>query len=115
MLREIELQTTNFQFKQSRIAILTVFNLPEEVRDRMSQENVEKCIGQRLLSFSYVPERGDLFPYAHQIWRVIGKPIQLPSEYRSRSPKSPALLMLEWVSYYENIDDAITMILNNAE
>ncbi|RUT02724.1 hypothetical protein DSM106972_056440 [Dulcicalothrix desertica PCC 7102] len=96
---------------QQRITIGCVLRLPEDVRNKTPQDIVQKCVGVHLLSFNFVPQIGELFPYAGQIWEVTHTPIQRPTRYRSHQKKHPALLFLDWRSSYETEDEALAVIL----
>jgi hypothetical protein len=111
MFENLETVQKKTTLNQQRIIIGCVFELPQEVREKTPQNIVQKCTGDLLLSFNFIPTIGTLFPYGGQVWRVPHEPIQSPTKYRSHQTKSPAVLFPEWVCSYESEREALLFIL----
>ncbi len=100
--------------KQSRTYVLCICKLPNEVRERMTREQVRKSHGAFLVAFSAFPTVGESFPFEGQFWQV--KQInQFPHRYKSRGNRYPAIALLEWTGSYENIQDVIETYLELGE
>lgn len=97
--------------KQSRVYVLCVCKLPDDVRDRLTAREVTKSHGSFLLGFSAFPSVGEVFPYQGQLWRVKSI-VQFPHRFKTRGNKYPAIARLEWVSSYESIENVLMEYLN---
>jgi len=97
--------------KQSRVYVLCVLRLPDEVRDRLPAKDVIKASGSFLLGFSAFPSVGEEFPYQGQMWKVKSI-LQFPHRYKTTQTKYPAIAQLGWVSSYESIEAVLAEYLN---
>jgi len=86
------LAITWHKIKSTRIHVLCVCRLPEEVRDRLAREVVRKAHGAFILSFSSFPSVGEEFPYQGQMWKVKSI-VQFPVATKLRSQATPRSLV----------------------
>jgi len=110
-VKAIEWSINVQKLKQTRTYVLCVCNLPDEVRDRLSANDVVKAHGSFLLGFSTFPVVDESFPYAGQIWKVKSI-VQFPHRYKTTQTKYPAIAQLEWVGSYESIESVLAEYLN---
>lgn len=103
--------TNEVAIRQQRIWCNCLLLLPEEVRERTPQQQVERCNGNFVLGFSRLPYTGERFPFEGHIWEVIREPLQFPCRYKSRDKKKPAIVFTKHVGSYENDSDALVKLL----
>jgi hypothetical protein len=109
-LKTLEFGISWLKVKQTRVHILCTMRLPQEVRDRTPREQVVKCHGAFLLSFTTPPQVGDVFPFEGQIWRIKNY-VQFPARFKSKGQRYPAIAELEWVESYESTDKLFASFL----
>ena len=109
--KEDVLSITWHKIKSTRIHVLCVCRLPEEVRDRLAHEVFRKAHGAFILSFSSFPSVGEEFPYQGQMWKVKSI-VQLPRRHKTQELSYPAIARPEWLSSYESIKNVLMEYLN---
>jgi hypothetical protein len=67
--------------------------------------------GQYLLGFNLPPQLGEYFPYEGHIWKIIAKPIQFPTRYRSQGAKRSPLVFAQYVESCSNDDQMLMRLL----
>lgn len=113
--QELAVQKLPRKFRQDRIYLLCQMHLPNDVRDKMPQAQVQQCHGRFLLGFSYLPQVGDRVPYQGQVWELVKPPLQFPHRYNSKQEKRAAVALFRWVGSYGAIEDFEREYLSNAE
>lgn len=101
----------SYKIRQPRSWSLCCLIVPEQVKETMPMINLSGISGQYLLGFNFPPQLGEYFPYESHIWKVITKPIQFPTRYRSRGEKRSPLVFAQYVETCADNDQMLRRLL----